>query len=220
MRSPVAAADGYADLSARELTVDHPVFITYRGEDSRSYGALLFTELARQFGEDQVFLDCESVPPGADFVRELLLRVRSAHIVLAVIGPRWLTAADSAGRRLIDDPDDWIRRELVEAFDAGVRVIPILTDGAEPPTKAELPADIAALSRCQARRLRRREPTADLARLVADLRDLDPALAAAAPSRRPPAAPSVVNTATGTITGTVLQIGNVTGGVHFNSSPE
>ncbi len=152
------------------------VFINYRGEDSHSYGALLYTELARQFGEEQVFLDAESIPAGADFVEVLLGRVRSCRVLLAVIGPRWLTATDPAdptGQRRIDDPADWIRRELAEAFTADVRVIPVLTEQAELPAEADLPADIAALSRCQYRHLRHREPTTDLARIVADLTSLD-----------------------------------------------
>lgn len=158
--------------------MERAVFINYRGEDSHSYGALLYTELERTFGEGRVFLDAESIPAGADFVEALVGHVRSARAVLAVIGPRWLTAADpTTGRRRIDDPDDWIRRELVEAFVIGVRVIPVLTDDADLPREAELPADIAALSRCQYRHLRRREPTADLARIVADLISLDPSLA-------------------------------------------
>jgi hypothetical protein len=36
---------------------------------------LLYTELARQFGADHVFLDAESIPAGADFVEELLTQV-------------------------------------------------------------------------------------------------------------------------------------------------
>jgi hypothetical protein len=169
------------------------VFINYRGEDSHSYGALLYTELARQFGDEHVFLDCESIPAGADFVEELLGRVRSARVVLAIIGPRWLTATDATGRRRIDNPADWIRRELAEAFSVGVRVIPVLTEHAATPAAADLPPDIAALSRCQYRHLRYREPTADLARIVTDLTSLDPALAAAARlrdnTRRPPPVP-------------------------------
>jgi hypothetical protein len=157
------------------------VFISYRGEDSQSYGALLYNELERRFGEDHVFLDAESIPAGADFSKELLGRVRSARVVLAVIGPCWLTATDPAtGQRRIDDPDDWIRRELVEAFATGVRVIPVVTDHADLPREAELPTDIAALSRCQYRHLRHRESTADLARIVADLISLDPILATGA----------------------------------------
>jgi len=172
------------------------VFINYRGEDSHSYGALLYQDLTGRFGKDLVFLDAESIPAGADFTAELLGRVRSARLLLAVIGPRWLTATDPAtGERRIDDPADWIRRELAEAFAAGVRVIPVLTDQADLPREADLPADIAALSRCQSRHLRRREPTADLARIVTDLIGLDPVLAAAARRhdsgpRRPLAAPA------------------------------
>jgi TIR domain-containing protein/uncharacterized protein DUF4062/NB-ARC domain-containing protein len=149
------------------------VFINYRGEDSHSYSALLYTELARQFGDEHVFLDAESIPAGADFVTKLLNRARSARVLLTVIGPRWLTATNpTTGRRRIDDPSDWIRRELAEAFASGVRVIPVLTDQAELPSEADLPDDIAALSRCQYRRLRRRKPVADLARIVADLTSL------------------------------------------------
>jgi hypothetical protein len=99
--------------------VDRAVFINYRGEDSAGNGAWLYTELVHQFGDEHIFLDAESIPAGADFVDELLRRVRSARILLAVIGPRWLTATDITGRRRIDDPADWIRRELVEAFAAG-----------------------------------------------------------------------------------------------------
>ena len=159
------------------------VFINYRGEDSHSYGALLYHELARQFGDDYVFFDAASIPAGADFVQELLGRVRSARVLLAVIGRRWLTAANDTGQRRIDDPTDWIRRELAEAFSANVRVIPVLTDQAELPPEATLPADIAALSRCPARPLRRRESTADLARIVTDLTNVDSTLAAVARNR-------------------------------------
>lgn len=161
------------------------VFINYRGEDSHSYGALLYTELARRFGAENVFLDAESIPAGTDFVRELLGRVRSAKVMLAVIGPRWLTITDPFGRRRLDDPGDWIRWELAEAFAAGVRVIPVLTDHAELPREAELPAEIAALSRCQHRYLRRREPTADLDHIVADLTSLIPEATEKPPRQAP-----------------------------------
>ena len=56
--------------------VDRVVFISYRGEDSHSYGALLYRDLIERFGKDAVFLDAESTPAGADFVEELLGRVR------------------------------------------------------------------------------------------------------------------------------------------------
>ncbi|HEV8560476.1 MAG TPA: toll/interleukin-1 receptor domain-containing protein [Actinophytocola sp.] len=163
--------------------MDCGVFINYRRDDSGSYGVLLYTELVRRFGTDKVFLDCESIPAGADFVQELLERVRSARALLAVIGPRWLTAADPVtGGRRIDEPTDWIRRELAEAFTAGVRVIPVLTEQAEMPVEADLPPEIAALSRRQALPLRHPSPIDDLDRIVTELIALDPDLAEAAHS--------------------------------------
>jgi TIR domain len=105
------------------------IFINYRGEDSQTAAALIDRELAARFGSDQVFLDCRSIPAGSDFVEELLGRVRSCSVLLVVIGPRWLTLADEAGQRRIDDPQDWLRREIVEAFAHARRVIPVLTDG-------------------------------------------------------------------------------------------
>ena len=80
-----------------------------------------------------------------------------------------LPVAGSDTRR-IDDPADWIRRELAEAFAAGVRVIPVLTDDAEMPTEDELPGDLAALARCQYRRLRHRDAGAQQVGLAEAIR--------------------------------------------------
>lgn len=165
------------------------VFINYRSSDSDGYGALVYSELSRRLGPDLVFLDNESIPAGSDFVAHLLHRVRDASIVLAIIGDRWLTAADTNGRRRIDDPADWIRRELAEAFAAGATVVPLLVDVATMPTETQLPDDIAQLGRCQFRRLRQREARADIARLVSDLMTIDPRLAS---RTHPPTEPIVV----------------------------
>src|SRR5262249_33790910 len=158
-----------------------------RGADSHSSGGLLYATLSRRFGEFLVFLDSESIPAGSDFATQLLDRVRGCGVLLAVIGSRWLSTADAAGQRRIDDPEDWIRREVAEAFAAGVRVIPVLTDGASRPGEAHLPAEIAGLARCQYRRLRHREATTDIASLCTDLVRADPVLAAAARHRSAPA---------------------------------
>lgn len=155
------------------------VFINYRGNDTKAYGALAYTTLVQRFGEDLVFLDSESIGPGADFEYLLLSLVRKSAVLLAVMGPDWLLA-DATGRRQIDDPQDWIRRELKAAFTAGVSVIPVLTDGATMPVSSDLPADVAKLSRCQWRHLRYREATYDLARLAEELVEVDAGLRAAA----------------------------------------
>jgi hypothetical protein len=102
-------------------------------------------------------------------------------------------SADSPDRRRIDDPNDWIRRELVVAFGSNVRVIPVLADDANLPAPEEMPPDIADLSRCQYLRLRHRDAKADLARIIDALTTAEPRLAAArrrhsriVPNRRRP----------------------------------
>ena len=147
------------------------IFINYRGEDSQIGAALIDRELAARFGDDQVFFDCRSLPAGSDFVAELLGRLRVCSMLLVVIGPRWLTVTDDAGGRRIDNPRDWIRREIVEAFARGLRVVPVLLDEARLPTEADLPADIAALSSRQFVPLRRRYTKIDLAFLVESIEE-------------------------------------------------
>lgn len=168
------------------------IFINYRSSDSHSYCALLFLELTRRFGTGHVFLDYMSIPAGADYVEELLGRVRGARVVLAVIGPDWFGQRGLLRRARIRNVDDWIRRELVEAFRLGIRVIPVLVGDMPLPREDELPRCLAPLARCQYRRLRVREAIADVDRIVRDLIDSDPDLALLAKRRtvEPAASPA------------------------------
>jgi hypothetical protein len=129
-----------------------------------------------------IFLDA-AIKPGNDFAQELVLRAQRARVLLVVIGPRWLTAADTAGRRLIDDPRDWVRQELIHASAAGARIIPVLTDGATPPTVGQLPTELGWLGRCQFLQLRLRDVIADLRSLRDGLLAASPRLAEAARQR-------------------------------------
>jgi TIR domain len=161
------------------------IFINYRGDDSQTAAVLIDRELTTRFGGDLVFLDCRSIPAGMDFVDELLGRVRTCSALLVVIGPRWLTLNDEVGRRRIDDPQDWIRREIGEAFTHGLRVIPVLLDGVTLPAEDELPQDIAGLSRRQHVPLRRRYTEVDLAFLVKRITEKDSELAGVAAWHQP-----------------------------------
>src|SRR5262249_24072718 len=87
-------------------------------------------------------------------------------------------------QRRIDDPKDWLRREIVEALDHGLRVIPVLTDGVTLPTEQELPDDLSGLSRRQYVPMRRRYTDLDLGFLVNRIADPDPEVAKATPRRR------------------------------------
>jgi hypothetical protein len=100
-----------------------------------------------------------------------------------VIGSRWVEAAGPDGRRL-DDPGDFVRLEIEAALTRGVRVIPVLVDGARMPRPDRLPACLAPLARRQAVELSHARFTADLAGLLNVLeKELRPVQAPKAPPR-------------------------------------
>jgi hypothetical protein len=89
-----------------------------------------------------------------------------------VIGKAWSTAVDAAGRRRLDDPADWVRLEIAAALSRGIKVIPVLVDGASMPSARDLPEPIVSLARHQAIELRSARIEADAGRLGAALERL------------------------------------------------
>jgi len=123
------------------------IFISYRREDSEGHAGRLYDALSARFGDEQVFMDVDTIPLGADFTEAIAEAVGACDVLLAVIGRDWLSATASDGRRRLDDPHDFVRIEIKSALKREVRVIPTLVHGAEIPRAGELPRDIAALSR-------------------------------------------------------------------------
>jgi hypothetical protein len=151
------------------------VFISYRREDGGYPAGWLFDRLAARFGGARVFKDVDSVEPGDDFTASISEAVGSCAVLLAVIGRSWLTVADAGGRRRLDDPADWVRLEIEIALARGIRVIPVLVDGASMPRPEQLPPGMAGLARRQAVELSHARFSADSARLI---RVVDMAVAA------------------------------------------
>src|ERR1035438_4394450 len=114
-------------MSAAE---DGRIFVSYRRKDG-SFAGRLSDLLTNRFGERQVFLDVEAIAPGADYAEKISRAVDTCVVLVAVIGPDWLLAADERGKRRLDDPDDLVRREIGRALARQVRVIPILVNNAK-----------------------------------------------------------------------------------------
>lgn len=131
------------------------VFISYRRSDTQMAAGRLRESLAGHMGAEAIFRDKDSLVGGskwADGIRESL--VGPDVVVLALIGPNWLSARNEAGQRRLDDPEDWNRRELEMAFEAGRRVIPVLVDTPTMPAKADLPESLRTLPELEATKLR------------------------------------------------------------------
>jgi carbon monoxide dehydrogenase subunit G len=126
------------------------IFISYRREDAAYPAGWLYERLANHFGHGQVFKDVDTIQLGDDFVEKITEAVTACDVLLAVIGSRWLTVTDGKGRRRLDDPSDFVRIEIEAALERGVRVIPVLVEGATMPNPAELPTGLEKLTRRQA----------------------------------------------------------------------
>lgn len=141
-------------------------FINYRRSDAAQAAQGLYAQLRARFGPTHVFLDVGAILPGALWPNRLREALDDADVVLSIIGPRWLTAANEYGQRRLDNSDDWVRNELAYTIKQQKPIIPLLVAGATklPPTQA-LPAAIRELLDHQALTLRDEKWDRDLAEL-------------------------------------------------------
>jgi hypothetical protein len=127
---------------------------------------LLQRDLIERFPESHVFMDLDSIEAGMDFADHIRDALDSCAVLVALIGRQWATLADDQGRRRLDFPDDYVRFEVEMALDRGVRVIPVLVDGASPLRQQDLPSDLQKLARLNAFELSYGRYDADSARLL------------------------------------------------------
>ena len=123
------------------------IFISYRRDDSSGHAGRLFDKLSESFGADQIFMDIDTIDPGLDFIEVIDRALASSKVVIALIGRRWTTATDAAGRRRLDSEQDFVRMEVARSLESGIRVIPVLVQGATMPSPSELPPDLQLLTR-------------------------------------------------------------------------
>jgi serine/threonine protein kinase len=123
------------------------VFISYRRSDAGPQAGRLATELGRRFGAHRVFFDTNSVEGGQAFPDEIRDALARSRVLLVVMGAGWLSARDDYSRRRIDDPTDWVRREIIAGLHREeITVIPVLVDQAKMPPSEALPSDLAGLA--------------------------------------------------------------------------
>jgi len=121
-----------------------PIFVSYRRSDDAFAAVAVYDKLAAVFGPEQIFKDVDSFEPGDDFPTKLAEFVEQSDVLLAIIGPRWLTAQDELGRRL-DNPLDWVRIEIASALEQNKRVVPVLVSDAQMPSAEDLPENLKPL---------------------------------------------------------------------------
>lgn len=149
------------------------IFISYRRADAQGEALHLFDDLAEHFGTERVFMDVATIAPGRDFRTAIEKGVGSCDVLIAVIGSKWVESAKPAGE------PDFVHQEIAAALRRDIPVIPVLVQGAAPPSSAQLPPDLEALAWRNAFELRH-------TRWDVDVNELERAIGQIVPAPAPP----------------------------------
>lgn len=179
------------------------IFINYRTGDGDKTAALIDQELVRRFGRDHVFRASRSIAPGQAYPEALLQGLRGSSVLLAVIGPGWIT---SQGR--LSDPQDWVRKEIEEAFACALPVVPVL-DGRRMDRldRNQLPPGLIPLADLQSIAFDTADPEHGFARIADAVADFVPGLRDLTQAEPAPPAPSAVNNSMRDPSGPSVQAG-------------
>ncbi|TDR94247.1 toll/interleukin-1 receptor domain-containing protein [Enterovirga rhinocerotis] len=120
------------------------IVISYRRADSAAISGRIFDRLSQRYGTGSVFIDVDEIPFGIDFREHIAEVLAVCDVVIAVMGPRWVTGTGDVPR-IMEDTDP-VRIEVQAALERGIPVIPVLVEGASMPEPADLPAPLTSLA--------------------------------------------------------------------------
>lgn len=144
------------------------IFISYRRNDCAGYAGRLEDALERIYGKGSVFRDVHDIAAGDDFKAVIETYLQGVRASLVLIGPQWFGTRPDGSRR-IDEPNDFVRLEVLTAVTRTAKVVPILLEGATMPQREHLPEALRALADKQALTLEETSWDSDLQRLVSSL---------------------------------------------------
>lgn len=145
------------------------IFISYRREDTAGNAGRIYDRLVDRFGRAGVYRDVDSGQPGEDFLQTIRDRVAGSRAVLALIGPNWLKATDETGGWRLASENDLVRVEIATALERGIRVIPVLLQGAKIPRAGDLPSALSKLAHRNAVEIRDAYFEQDVSQLIETL---------------------------------------------------
>ena len=147
------------------------IFISYRRKDSEWQVDRLYDELLSLSGldPDEIFFDLESIEIGDRFPQTIQSAVSNCEFLFVVAGSLWNPLSGPSGKRLLDNENDWVRKEIQIANDLGKKIIPILIDDTPDSVFANLPEDLQFIADINFHRVSRRNLKQDVFALLDSL---------------------------------------------------
>ena len=90
----------------------------------------------------------------------------TCDILLVLIGSAWLRNTDASGHRRLDDPEDFVRLEIVTALERDIPIIPVLIEEAKMPNAGDLPEPLQRFTRRNALQISNTRWSSDIERLI------------------------------------------------------
>jgi TIR domain len=144
------------------------IFISYRRDDTSGEAGHLAADLRKRFGREDVFIDIDTIAPGADFEIRINQALSACRVTFVLIGKHWLNATLMDGTRRLDHERDYVRTEIATALRRpSMDVVPVLVEGAVMPRTDQLPTDIADLAKRNAAELSNKRWRYDVSQLCA-----------------------------------------------------
>ena len=140
-------------------------FICYRRRRPWAARSIYKQLLVHQF---DVFFDIDTVEAGDKFPDVITNRLARSHVVFVTIDDEWLVEKD--GRRPLNDPQDWVRREIEFALNLKIPIIPLLIGDAKMPNAEDLPASLRGLTEFRGVQLHNEEFESDFDKVLRELR--------------------------------------------------
>jgi len=144
-------------MTAKIEHIDGPptpyIFISYRRDDALSAARRIMQFLHEQYGLAHVFMDIAENRDGDEWKRNIEIALNRATVLVPVIGRDWLTVEAASGGRRIDQPRDWVRKEVAFALKQEICVIPVFI-GISPLKPDELPNTLRPLAGLHGRVIR------------------------------------------------------------------
>jgi hypothetical protein len=116
------------------------IVMSYRRADSLTMAGRIRDRLAQHYGPAAIFRDLEGIPIGQRFPDVIRNEIAGSDVLLALIGPQWISG-DAAQPR-IQDPNDPVRIELEAAMELKVPIVPVLIGSTSMPGAETLPASL------------------------------------------------------------------------------
>ena len=125
------------------------IFISYRRDDAIQWAGRLYTDLATRFGGTAVFMDNQGgIKAGDRFSDKLNDTLNTCKVLLALIGPKWLSLTERKG--MDESGIDWVENEISTAIKRNILIVPVLLGDAKLPEESDLSVGLKALLEQQA----------------------------------------------------------------------